>query len=240
MTKDAPDLRLVGHELWDDVKARQAGAHRVTSHGPSAVGFLDRRRPSYLFSGLMTCGTCGGGFSKISTNLFGCSTAHNKGTCSNRINIRRDVLEATILDGLKHRLMDPALFKEFAEEFVRETNRLRGLEAGKADRLRTEMATIERRLRKLVDAIAEGVLARSLKDELLALESRQDELQADLAAIRLPKPLLHPNLADLYRQKVTNLHEALNDEATKAEAADIIRSCTCFETDRAFSIRPLT
>src|SRR5882724_1907495 len=224
VTRDVPDLRLIEIELWDDVKARQAGAHRATSPGASAVGFWDRRRPRYLFSGLMTCGACGGGYSKISANLFGCSTARNKGTCTNRINIRTDVLEATILDGLRHRLMDPALFKEFAEEFVREVNRLRGLEAGKADRVRTELATVERRLRKLVDAVAEGVPARSLKEELLALERRQDELRAELAAIRQPQPLLHPNLADLYRQKVTKLHEALNDEATKAEAADIIRS----------------
>ena len=45
-----------------------------------------------------------------------------------------------------------------------------------------------------------------------------------MRTVRQPQPLLHPNLADLYRQKVTKLHEALNDEATRAEAADIIRS----------------
>jgi site-specific DNA recombinase len=37
------------------------------------------RRASYLFSGLMRCGVCGGGFSKISAAHFGCSTARNKG-----------------------------------------------------------------------------------------------------------------------------------------------------------------
>ena len=219
-----PALRIVDQELWDDVKSRQSVAHRDTSPGGSAGNFWDRRRPRYLFSGLMTCGECGGGYSKISANLFGCSTARNKGTCSNRLNIRRDVLEATILDGLKHRLMEPALFKEFADEFVREVNRLRGLEQDKAERLKAELAVVERRLRKLVDAIADGVPARSLKDELLALERRQDELRAELAAQRAPQPLLHPNLAELYREKVARLHEALNDEATKAEAVDLIRS----------------
>ena len=100
--QDVPDLRLIDHELWNDVKARQAGAHRATAPAAPKTGFWDRRRPRYLFSGLMTCGTCGGGFSKISANLFGCSTARNKGTCTNRINIRRDVLEATILDRTFH------------------------------------------------------------------------------------------------------------------------------------------
>ena len=36
-------------------------------------------------------------------------------------------------------------------------------------------------------------------------------------------PRLHPNLAELYRQKVTNLAEALNDEHTRLEAAECIR-----------------
>ena len=75
------------------------------------AAFWDRRRPRYLFSGLMRCGTCGGGFAKISLHPFGCSTARNKGTCDNLQTIRRDVLEATVLDALRHRLMDPELYQ---------------------------------------------------------------------------------------------------------------------------------
>src|SRR6266542_1157264 len=59
------------------------------------------RRPSYLLSGLLKCGGCGGGFSKISQSHYGCSTARNKGTCDNLQAVRRDKLEATVLDGLK-------------------------------------------------------------------------------------------------------------------------------------------
>ncbi len=34
---------------------------------------------------------------------------------------------------------------------------------------------------------------------------------------------MHPNLAELYRRKVENLHEALADPATRVEANDILR-----------------
>jgi hypothetical protein len=37
------------------------------------------------------------------------------------------------------------------------------------------------RLKKIVDAIADGVSARTLKEELSRLEGRQDELRALLA-----------------------------------------------------------
>jgi hypothetical protein len=52
---------------------------------------------------------------------------------------------------------DPEPFKVFAEEFVKESNRLRGLEQGRADLLRQDLARVERRLNKLVDAIADGL-----------------------------------------------------------------------------------
>ena len=40
---------------------------------------------------------------------------------------------------------------------------------------------------------------------------------------RLPCPDCTPNLAELYRQKVMNLAEALNEEDTRLEAAECIR-----------------
>jgi len=70
-------------------------------------------------------GACGGGFSKISQSHYGCSTARNKGTCDNLLTVRRDQLEATILEGLKHQLMHPELVAAFVDKFRREMNRQR-------------------------------------------------------------------------------------------------------------------
>ena len=70
------------------------------------AAFWDRRRPRYLFSGLMRCGVCAGGFAKISLHhrLF---DRTQQEICGNLLTIRRDVLETTVLDALRHRLMDP-------------------------------------------------------------------------------------------------------------------------------------
>jgi hypothetical protein len=78
-------------------------------------------------------------------------------------------------------------------------------------------------LRKLVEAIADGVSARTLKDELLRLEVRHDELTAILAKPAETRPLIHPALATIYRRKVAELHEALQQDETRAEAAEILR-----------------
>jgi site-specific DNA recombinase len=180
------------------------------------------RRPNYLLSGLLKCGTCGGGFSKISQSHYGCSTARNKGTCDNLLAVRRDKLEATVLDGLKDQLMHPELVTAFIDEFHREVNRQRAEEDGHRDLIARDLEKTEREIRRLIEAIKAGVLGAAVKDEMTILEAKRVEL-AQFEAAPPAKPRLHPNLAELYREKVMSLAQALNDDHTRLEAAECIR-----------------
>jgi site-specific DNA recombinase len=45
-----------------------------------------------------------------------------------------------------------------------------------------------------------------------------------LEQVPSPKPRLHPNLADIYRDKVANLIETLNNKSTLAEATEAIHT----------------
>jgi site-specific DNA recombinase len=76
---------------------------------------------------------------------------------------------------------------------------------------RHELATVEREIRKLIQAIKDGVPGASIRDEMASLEARKADLQARLAAPEMPQ-LLHPAMADVYREKVTSLCEALEHE----------------------------
>lgn len=224
--EDVPELRIVPQELWDAAMARKED-HRDVSERMSraaTVRYWDRRRPRYLLSGLLTCGACGGGYSKISATQFGCSAARDRGTCGNRLNIRRDVLEATVLDGLRTRLMGPELFKVFAEEFTSELNRHRREEAQTRDALEAELCGIDRKLQRIVEAISGGVDAMVLKNELFRLEERKQELTQRLQSSSTPKPLLHPAMAEIYRTKVADLHQAFKDESLGAAAMETVRS----------------
>jgi DNA invertase Pin-like site-specific DNA recombinase len=226
IVQEVPDLRIIPLDLWQRVKARQATMARNTR--PDAAEkrpFWTKQRPRYLISGLARCGGCGGSYVKISQNLFGCAAARNKGTCTNRLNIRIQALEDAVLAGLKTRLMAPDLFKEFCQEYHREVNRLRSEENATLEGQKVELAHIERRTRKLVALITEDdAPVKVLKQELKALEARQAELERALAVATAPAPLIHPNLAEVYRQKVAAMHEALQDLGSRDEAFDVIRS----------------
>jgi site-specific DNA recombinase len=230
IAQDVPDLRIIDDGLWQRVKERREATSRKRdgdgAGDTSQFPFWEHQRPKYLFSGLSKCGCCGGGFSMVSSALLGCSTSRNKGTCDNRTNIRRDRLEARVLAALREKLMDPALFKVFCDEFTREMNRLR-MEAGASiEAARAEIRRIDRDLGKLLQAIKAGGPIESIVADMKRLEGRKAELTEKLASAHEPPPLLHPEMASFYRDQVAQLHEALHDDAepSRLRAAEAIRS----------------
>jgi hypothetical protein len=92
---------------------------------------------------------------------YGCSNTGNRGTCDNRLIIRRDVLKASVLSGLKTHLMQPSSSKN-------------------SPRSITANSTVSTPRPKAAHA--------GMKDELLALEARKSELAA--AVKQAPAPAL--------------------------------------------------
>ncbi|WP_342729055.1 recombinase family protein [Bradyrhizobium sp. B097] len=227
INQDVPEWRILDDELWQAVKDRQKAVKQNRSDdGEPENHFRERRRPKYLFSGLTKCACCGGGYSMISADLIGCSTARNKGTCDNRNNIRRGQLEARVLNALRHHLMDPALFKEFCDEFTREMNRLRIEGRASIDAAEAETKKIDRELDTLLNVILKGGAADRLNEKMVMLERRQKELKTFLQEAEEPPPLLHPNMAHHYRVQVNELYAALqgDSEEKRMTAADLTRS----------------
>jgi hypothetical protein len=143
IVKDVPELRIVPQELWDAVKARQAQMARATRPDRKKADFWKHQRPRYLLSGLMKCGACGASYTKYGANRFACAGARDRATCSNHLTIRGDDLENAILAGLRTRLMEPALFEEFAREFMAEVNRQRSAASAAKTGLQSDFERVD-------------------------------------------------------------------------------------------------
>ncbi|MGI4747105.1 MAG: zinc ribbon domain-containing protein [Janthinobacterium lividum] len=145
---------------------------------------------------MMHCGVCGGGFSKISAAHFGCSTARNEGptACTNLRTIRRDELEDRALHALRARLIDPTLYKAFAEAFVLEWKRSQGNAAAEQAAYKAELGRVLHQIERLVDAIVNGTPAVAVNARLQQLEARRLKLEAALVQAVLEMPRLHPAL----------------------------------------------
>jgi site-specific DNA recombinase len=220
---DVPDLQIVSPDLWEAVRERQ-GALKSKGTG---VPVWDRRRPRTLFSGLMECGCCGSGFSKVQKDSFGCSAARNKGKaiCTNKRLIKQTELEARVLDALANNLMDPEAVTAFCEAYTAERNRLAAATTSNRSVLEKELTTTKRDHAKLVDAIIAGVPADQVKDKMIALDARRKDLEAQLAAAdNAPAPVrLHPKMSETYRERVAALIRGLGAGEGMEEAREALR-----------------
>jgi site-specific DNA recombinase len=176
-------------------------------------------------SGLLACGTCGGGFTIVNAHDYGCATHRAKGICDNHQRIRREELERRVLDGLKHRLLAPELVEQFARDFQDEVNR----QAAELNQSRAQdqaqLEAVRRKIGSMIRAIEDGLYQPSMKGRMAELEAEKAALEDRLAsAPELPKVRLHPNLAGVYRDKVAALEQALAHPLDKAEGMEIVRS----------------
>ena len=224
IVQDVPALRIVDDALWQAVKARQTRASRATRPDAGRREIWHARRPKHLLSGLIRCGACGGSVVLVGKAYYGCANYKNRGTCGNTLSMRMDMLERTVLAGLKDRLLTPDLVAAFVREFQQAFNQQQAEQGQRRHQLQTEIDRIVRQIAAIVAAVKDGLYHAAMKDELTRLEERRTTLTQELTAQPVPAPAIHPNLAALYRRKVESLHELLNEEGTRAEAAEALRT----------------
>ena len=155
---------------------------------------------------------------------LGCFGARDQRRCDNHLTIRRDEVEARVLKALQEKLLNQELFAEFCEEFTHEMNRLRMERRASLSSAKRDVERIGARIKKLLNLMVDGEIAVDEgKAEIKALDARRKELQAQLESADEPPPLLHPEMAELYRQKVTTLAQALEHPKTRTEATEALR-----------------
>ena len=223
-------LRIVPDELWNAVKARQRATRQALRDGATLV---NARRAKYLFSGLIKCGVCGSNYTMISKDRLACAGATNRANCTNKKSIRRDEVERRVVKAMEERLWNQELFEEFCAEFTNELNRLRGEQGGAIATARRELADVEAKATNCVNWIADNWdaknpgAAKRMEERLESLENRHRELTATIEAAercRASRPLLHPNMHQLYRDWVLEARDALGDADRGADAMNALRA----------------
>ena len=222
--EDVPDLRIIDDDLWGRVKEIQEGVRAAIKADDRPNAFGAARRPTHLFSGLLKCGCCGANYILVNKVKYGCSAARNRGTCANRALIRREEIEARVLEGLKAHLLHPDLIAEFVAEFQQEMRKEQRSAEHTRKTSEQRLTQIDAEITNLVNAITAGMFHPSMKERMDALESEKSELRHKLATTPTPDPvIIHPAVAEIYRSKVEDLTAALNDSDSRSEATTILR-----------------
>jgi DNA invertase Pin-like site-specific DNA recombinase len=188
---DAPDLRIISEDLW---AAAQAARRRAFTGFPRRSDGTFLGRPAgfdqgsrWLLTGLADCGVCGNPLiSRKSSHarwrkyFYRCGHHVRRGTCPNAGQVRREILDGAILDGL-NRVLDQRIIAAAIDEAL-ETMR-RG-QAGSLDRrtqITRELSLLAAQQQKFLTAITDGVPGRTVKAGMEQNEAREDALRQELA-----------------------------------------------------------
>ncbi|MFY0624587.1 MAG: recombinase family protein [Pelagimonas sp.] len=215
---EVPDLRIIDQDLWDTVKSQQ-GVYNKKDKPLHA-----RNRPTYLLSHLVKCGCCGGGFAMHNKTHLSCSTAKNKGTCTNKLTIKREELEAKVLHALNANLMDERLVDAFCKEYTNRMNELRRDQNASRNAYIKEQHNLMREKQKIVQSICDGVPAEMIKDRAVAVNDRLKELEALLSQQPEEKVFFHPIMGERYKQEISGLMATMNTPETRVEASQHLRA----------------
>jgi site-specific DNA recombinase len=224
--KEVPDLRIIEQDLWDRVKARQNEVRTEMRHPSERNPLNAAHRQKFLLSGLLTCGCCGGGYTIVGPDRYGCATRKGRGTCDNTKTVKRQSIERRVLSALKNRLLNQEAIDEamrvMSEEMAAAHRDILGRQLG----LKRELNAVAGKIEGLMQSIERGAWTPSIGERLKALENRQLQITTELqvAESPAPQPRLSPRGVEIYRQKVADLETSLNDPAIRIEATEALRS----------------
>src|SRR5208282_4101383 len=209
---DASHLAIIDSGVFDKAQEMlESLAHKRLAH---------RRRPKHLLSGLLKCGVCGGGMSSMGADKTGktriiCSTYHNSGSCSHSRIYYASSIITLVIKGIRENLEHPDAIKEFLREYHEERQRLNRQKALEAARVHKDLADVERKMRNIVNALAEGLTRASIvRETLLELETHKEELTKLATANVAEEQIisLHPMATKRYLELIDQLSSGKEPE----------------------------
>lgn len=181
VVREYPDLVIIDTQTWAAAHAR---LKRQTAHGgrPPGTG-----KSTYLVSGLLRCGTCGGSMSiiggRVLTNgtrcvTFGCTTYYTRGSsiCGNSLTISEKRITGALIESLRELFGAPEVVQRLTESIAAKVEKL--AKPAKARVTPRMVAEVEARVRQLAENLARMPASAAMLEKLADEERRLIELKA--------------------------------------------------------------
>ena len=217
-----PDLRIIDDTVVEAARGEIERRKRPATTS-SPVG---SKRAKHLLSGLIRCSCCGSNYTISGKDYYRCVSQKERGTCGNRLSVRKEPIETATLAVLQEHLLTEEHARLFTEEFEREMRRLGQQDARDVDTATGRLQQIEAELGNLYQNLLAGLASPAVRGMIAEREAEKAWLEAPgraPARSTLPASLPPPTLLrDRFRSKVADLRASLDKSATRAEAAGIL------------------
>ena len=201
-------LRIVPQRLWDAVHGES---------NPQNAPKRSRSRPAngkYPLSGLLVCAECGSSYivtSSKSYSAFICNGYWSRGTtvcvCNHRIN--RKSVEDAVFGKLSELLVSEDTCQLLANIVISWMKATAPTPLNMKAKLKKEKESLTAVVQNLLDLAEKGNLTESLKERLLAKESRLQSVKRELASLSNRKSIPTNVDAEWVKKKLSSLGDLL-------------------------------
>jgi hypothetical protein len=215
LTVSVPSLRIIAEDLAQRVAARLDERAAIFPRSQNGKKLMGRPRyqdeSAYLLTGFARCAVCSGPVGteirrhgKISTQRivvhhYACLDHKRRGDaiCTNAVVVRQDLLDRAILGAIVSAL-DPAVLSATVEKALATLAKRERAQIEQRSRTERELAQIQQRVDRLVDALADGSLPHEeLRTRLSAETSRKKLLETELQRLEAIGQVAAMNLEKL-------------------------------------------
>jgi site-specific DNA recombinase len=196
-------LQIVAGELFEQAQRRTR--YRSNPDKRLKCGY----KPKYLLSGLLICDRCRSHYVIADARSYACSSYINggAGACSNGIRVRRDALEAAILDPVRRDLLSPERVEAMAREMQRYYAERAKTQESRSAQIPHELQQLDARLVRLRERFQRGDPDMEPDELRAAIEKaeakRRELIELQFAASDSAKVLsMLPKAAVLYCKQI--------------------------------------
>ena len=222
ITRQDEAVRIVSDELFERAQTR---TRRSTN---SDERLKTGGKAKYLLSGVLVCGTCSANYVIADARSYACSGHWNGGACSNRIRVRRDSIERTILGPIRAELLSPDRCKRMVAEMHTGYAERMKVSVQRAQAMPQEIAALDARLERLRERLKTGdpdMTADELQAIIERVEAKRRELTSATSRIVAGDGAkiisLLPKAAEYYGQQIAQGLDG--DLRAAAKARPIVR-----------------
>jgi hypothetical protein len=230
---DAPHLMIVNPDLYAQAEAiRKMRGKLMPAY---------QRKPKHMLSGLLRCGSCGGGMSVKGEDRGGtrivCTQFHNARTCSNNRTYYLHHVEQTVIGGLRKQLANPAAIKLFLKTYHAERKRLAADIVNVRSGLERQLGEVARKLERAMSAmLASSAPVESFTAAIGEMDAGQRRLKSELSSLQEPVNVVvvHPEALARYQRVVDDLAAAVRDRKDSETALalrELIETATVLRTE---------
>lgn len=209
-----PWLAIVDESTWSAVQSRMPNRSAQKTGG---------KRRVYPLSGVLRCGACGSTMSIAGAGKYKryyCAARRDRHTCQNALSVREADARAGITRMIRSRLGRPAAIDYLRARIKELIAELSGNTQDELKRRRTALARTERKLRNLLEAVADGMKSAEVYKLIDAKEAEAAHIREAITRLEAeaPEGLQVPQLNDLV-DRAAGFDRFLDDDPLRAREA---------------------